>query len=155
MYPNKKGALPSCNLRQKQKGFLVAGGGLAGHDLLLTQSGVTKAIMRTKPKPVYPFNDEKEFCVHKMRQIVRMHNESHLESTILVSTAVDLLFCLVFVNLFFLRAEPLPFRPVAGLTTPSAAGVTFEIGASFRMRVGVFCFTGGLLQSKSKMCDTE
>ena len=66
MYPNKKGALPSCNLRQKQKGFLVAGGSLAGHDLLLTQSGVTKAIMRTKPKPVYPFNDENEFCVHKM-----------------------------------------------------------------------------------------
>ena len=62
MYLNKKGALASSNLWQKQKRFLVAGGGLAGHDLLLTQSGVTKAIMRTKPKPAYPFNDEIELC---------------------------------------------------------------------------------------------
>ena len=66
MYPNKKGALASSNLRQKQIRFLVAGGSLAGHDLLLTQSGVTKAIMRTKQKPLYSFNDEMESCMHKM-----------------------------------------------------------------------------------------
>ena len=72
-------------------------------------------------------------------------NETCLESTIFESTAVDLLFCLVLVSLFFLRAEPPPpMIPLVRLTTPSAAGDTFEIGASFLMRVGVFCFTGGL-----------
>ena len=166
MHPTKTGALASINLWQKNKKakaiFCCQNTRWSIWSWNIWLCCISRVFMATQPIPRPRGHDPMDHPVDMIcgNDGTRWRNlagqpasiATRLESTILESTAVDLLFCLVLVSLFFLRAEPPPpFRLLLGLTTPSAAGDTFEIGASFLIRVGVFCFTGSLLLNKRQI----